>query len=46
MPLWQAQIAGSAKEAFGPKELLKFVCEALLEHPDKDVRCLESSASS
>ena len=34
VPLWQAQIAGSAKEAFGPKELLKFVCE--------DVRCLES----
>ena len=27
---------------FGPKELLKFAREALLEHPDKDVRCLES----
>ena len=42
VPLWQVQIAGSAKEAFGPKELLKFAREALLEHPDKDVRCLES----
>ncbi|CAJ1412829.1 unnamed protein product [Effrenium voratum] len=42
VPLWQVQIVGSAKDAFGPGKALKFSREALLEHPDKDVRCLES----